>query len=194
MFRKHPRSNSLSSLLRGTSTLALMVTITACAGADEVLVDEMVVVLIDAVDVPANENGVIAEIVVHEGDSVQSGQALARLDDRRVRLEESLAKTKLAIATEQADNSLAVELAEKKLAQQRQLAKQQEIARDVATRKSKNKVRILASQKARGCRQERTGSSNPSPSGIHRQCLAVGNRWATPGLRTDSTGNGAGGL
>ena len=71
--------------------------------------------------------GVIAEIAVREGQTVRSGQELARLDDRKSQLEELLARTQLEIANEKAASGLATDLAEKKLAQQRQLAKQHDI-------------------------------------------------------------------
>ena len=117
------------------------------ATAQSLTVDEMVVVLIDAVDVPANETGVIAEINVHEGHAVTAGQQLGMLDDRKARLQESLARTQLEIATEMAGNALATDVAKKKLAEQQQLAKQHEITREIAGRKAENDVRVLASSK-----------------------------------------------
>ncbi len=111
-------------------------------------VDEMIVVLIDAVNVPAGQSGVIAKVPVREGMSVTVGQQLAVLDDRQARIEEEFAVTQLAIANETAANSLSIDLAKKKLAQQQQLAKQIEIAREIADRKAGNETRILASRKA----------------------------------------------
>jgi multidrug efflux pump subunit AcrA (membrane-fusion protein) len=63
-------------------------------------------------------------------------------------MQESLARTELAIAVEMAGNGLATDLAEKKLAEQRQLRKQHDVAREIADRQSQNEVRILASEKA----------------------------------------------
>ncbi len=117
------------------------------AAAQSLVVDEMVVVLIDAVDVPASETGVIAEISVREGHAVEAGQQLGMLDDRKAKLQESLARTQLEIATENAGNALATDVAKKKLAEQQQLAKQHDIAREIASRKAENGVRILASRK-----------------------------------------------
>ena len=111
-------------------------------------VDEMVVVLIDAVNVPASETGMIAEIVVREGNAVISGQQLGRLDDRQAQLEESLAQKQLEIAMEKALSGHATDLAKKQLAQQIQLTKQHEIAGEIADRKAENEFRILASSKS----------------------------------------------
>ena len=131
------------------TAIAILLVTGVCnhATAQSLTVDEMVVVLIDAVDVPANETGVIAEINVHEGHAVTAGQQLGMLDDRKARLQESLARTQLEIATEMAGNALATDVAKKKLAEQQQLAKQHEITREIAGRKAENDVRVLASSK-----------------------------------------------
>ncbi|MGI9470731.1 MAG: HlyD family secretion protein [Rubripirellula sp.] len=132
-----------------TFGLAVVAMLHATAqGEDSILVDEMVVVLIDAVDVPASQSGVIADISVKEGESVSFGSPLAKLDDRKSQLLESQARTQLAIATENAEHGMEEDLAKKKLDEQRQLAKEHEFKREIAERKASNEVRVLASQKA----------------------------------------------
>ncbi len=119
--------------------------------ADEKLrVDDMVVVLIDSVEVAATETGLIAQLGVREGEPVDRGEVVGKLDDRKVRLNEKVAEVQWEIAAAKANDGLAAELAEKKLAHQRQLARQHEIVRDIAARKAENEVRVLASQKAEG--------------------------------------------
>jgi multidrug efflux pump subunit AcrA (membrane-fusion protein) len=120
------------------------------AAAEALVVEELMVVLIDAVNVPARQVGAIAQIAVREGDSVQAGQRLAMLDDRKANLEQALARTQLEIARQRASHGLGMELATKKLAEQQQLARQHEIAREIAARKAENEVRVLASKKAEG--------------------------------------------
>jgi multidrug efflux pump subunit AcrA (membrane-fusion protein) len=137
--------SAMSVALALTIALALSTQVSA---EQSLVVDEMVVVLIDAVNVPASATGIIATISAREGDSVKAGQELGTLDDRKPRLEQSLARTQLKIATENAEHGLATELAEKKLAQQQQLTKQHEIAREIADKKAGNDVRILASKKS----------------------------------------------
>jgi multidrug efflux pump subunit AcrA (membrane-fusion protein) len=115
---------------------------------DMLRVDDLVVVLIDSVDVAATETGVIAELNCREGDAVKVGQPLGRLDDRQAKLAEKLAITQSRIAAANADNGLATELAEKKLAHQQQLAKQHDVLRSIAEQKAENEIRVLAAKKA----------------------------------------------
>ena len=62
--------------------------------AEPLVVNEMQVVLIDSVDVPASQDGAIAVLLVDEGESVSVGDVLARLDDRKTRIEQELAQTR----------------------------------------------------------------------------------------------------
>ena len=48
---------------------------------DGVLVEQLVVKVIDSVDVPAIEMGLIQSLTVREGDRVTSGQVIGKLDD-----------------------------------------------------------------------------------------------------------------
>lgn len=117
-------------------------------GAESIVVKEMQVVLIDSVDVPASQDGAIAVLPVEEGASVRIGDELARLDDRKTKIEQELAQTRLEIANQNAQSGLAAELAEKKLAQEKQLAKEHEFKKKIADRKADNDVRVQASKKA----------------------------------------------
>lgn len=133
---------SLAAALSFTPTITL---------ADEPwVVNDLSVVLLDDVEVPATETGPLVEVLVREGNSVTRGQTLARLDDREAQLEQKTAETELEIAVALAENSHAAELAEKDLSQKKQLSKQHELLRGIARRKAENQVRILASVKAEG--------------------------------------------
>ncbi|MDB4749716.1 HlyD family efflux transporter periplasmic adaptor subunit [Rubripirellula sp.] len=118
------------------------------AASEPITVSEMQVVLIDSVDVPASQDGAIAGISVDEGETVSVGDELARLDDRKMKLEQDLAQTRLEIANENAQSGLAAELAEKKLAQEMQLAKEHKFKKQIADRKAENDVSVQASKKA----------------------------------------------
>lgn len=67
----------LQAIMFSVPSLAL-----SLSGAEPVVVNEMQVVLIDSVDVPASQDGAIAALPVEEGESVSAGDELARLDDR----------------------------------------------------------------------------------------------------------------
>jgi multidrug resistance efflux pump len=116
--------------------------------AEPIVVNEMQVVLIDSVDVPASQDGAIAVLPVDEGKSVSVGDELARLDDRKTAIEQELAQTRLEIANENAQSGLSAELAKKKLAQEMQLAKEHKFKKKIADRKAENDVSVQASKKA----------------------------------------------
>ena len=130
---------------------ALTLCIYTCfdAGANDMLrVHDMVIGAIDQVSVPAVETGLIAELLTKEGELVEKGNLLARLDDEQARIAEELAKNRLAIAVAQSESSLAGELAIKNVQHQRKLAKQHSLLLEIAQRKANNDVRVLASQKS----------------------------------------------
>lgn len=131
------------------------------SSADDVFqVHDLVVVVIESVEVAARETGVIAELTAREGISVTSGQELGKLDDRKSRIQEKLAATQLEIATAKAENSLATDLAEKKLEHQRQLAKQHGFVHVIATKKAENGLRVLASKKSEGVAKNELDRAN----------------------------------
>ncbi|MDG2223276.1 MAG: HlyD family efflux transporter periplasmic adaptor subunit, partial [Rubripirellula sp.] len=109
---------------------------------------DLIVVLIDEADVPAAKDGTIAKLQVREGETVQAGQILARLDDREAQLQHQAAETELEIAEKKLANQQFVQLAEMKLAQQEQLKRHHEITIGIAAAKANNGVRVLASEKA----------------------------------------------
>jgi macrolide-specific efflux system membrane fusion protein len=74
-----------------------------------------VVTLIEEVDVPAQETGILAEMNVREGQLIQQGELLGKIDDTRARLNYERAKIEFENATKQADNDLGIRSAEKSL-------------------------------------------------------------------------------
>lgn len=79
----------------------------------EVRIPAVVVTLIEQVDVPAQEPGVLLKRVVAEGHVVEEGQLLAHMDDRDVKLVRSRAEADLEQARQLAENDLKVRFAQK---------------------------------------------------------------------------------
>ena len=69
-----------------------------------------------AAEVPAQQVGVLREIVADEGTTVEAGAVLAKLDSRQAELDVAKAKLEAAQAAAKAGNRTKVEYAEKSLA------------------------------------------------------------------------------
>lgn len=78
-------------------------------------VDSVVIRLIEQVEVPARERGVIARLHVREGQVVKAGDELAQIDDTESRLELNRARFELARARQQLKNTAKLKIAEKSL-------------------------------------------------------------------------------
>lgn len=76
-------------------------------------VPSALVKLIEQVDVPARESGVLAEVLVHEGQMVADGDLLARIVDTEARLAEGRAEIELKVAAMQAENDVNLRFARK---------------------------------------------------------------------------------
>ncbi len=131
-----------------TFALTWLLSINATSADEPLVVDELIVTLIDSVEVPSAETGIVAELLVQEGHAVTNGQTIAKLDDRKAIIEQSLMTTQLEITQWRAEHDRTVNLAEKKLAEEQQRAKQQSILLEIAKRKGENGVRVEASSKA----------------------------------------------
>jgi macrolide-specific efflux system membrane fusion protein len=78
-------------------------------------VDSVVVTLIDQVDLAAREAGALEQIAVHEGQTVENGALLARLDDSDAVLSLNKAKLEREIAAKQAGDDVKLRFAKKAL-------------------------------------------------------------------------------
>jgi macrolide-specific efflux system membrane fusion protein len=98
--------------------LISVLTLAAVANAaDAPLVIESVVLSpLHAADVPAQQVGVLREIVADEGTTVEEGAVIAKLDSRQAELDVAKAKLEAAQAAAKATNRTKVEYAEKSLA------------------------------------------------------------------------------
>jgi macrolide-specific efflux system membrane fusion protein len=76
-------------------------------------VPSMVLRLVDSVEVPAEEMGVLAELHVAEGQIVRQGDRLAQIDDSDARLAVARAKIEKAAAQSNARNDVNVRFAKK---------------------------------------------------------------------------------
>ncbi len=78
-------------------------------------VDSVVVTLIEQVEVSAREAGQLSEMAVREGQAVDAGATLARIDDSEARLAYEKARLQLDIARHQAADDVKVRYAKKLL-------------------------------------------------------------------------------
>ncbi len=79
------------------------------------MIDSVVLSPLHAAEVPAQQVGMLREILVDEGAVVEAGQVLARLDVRQAKLDVAKAEIEAAQAAAQAGNLTKVEYAEKSL-------------------------------------------------------------------------------
>ena len=83
--------------------------------ADEIQVSSVLVKLIEQVEVPAREAGVLESIAAREGQMVAAGATLAQIEDALARLERRRAQLELAGARKQAESDVKVRYAKKSL-------------------------------------------------------------------------------
>lgn len=84
------------------------------SSADSIKVPSVVVTLIDQVDVPARESGVLGELNVRPGDLVNQGDLLGEVDDTQAVLALRRAEVEVEIARQKAGNDISVRYAGKK--------------------------------------------------------------------------------
>jgi len=87
--------------------------LTSTAAAQEIRVRSALVTLIDDVQVPAEEAGVLVSVNAQVGGRVQPGQLLARIYDKKAMLAHQRSETELRIAGEKAKNDTTVRYAKK---------------------------------------------------------------------------------
>ena len=78
---------------------------------DAVEVDSALLRLIEQVDVPAQEAGVLLELSAREGDTVAEGALLGKIKDTESLLARDRAKLELDIARRKAENDVSVRFA-----------------------------------------------------------------------------------
>jgi macrolide-specific efflux system membrane fusion protein len=81
--------------------------------ADRITLDSVLVTLVQQVEVPAQEEGVIAKVAAREGQLVAEGDLLAQIDDTEAQLAKSRAAIELETARKKAENRIQIRYAEK---------------------------------------------------------------------------------
>ncbi len=89
--------------------------VSATAAAESIDVRSVLLRLTEQVEIPAQEAGMLAAVMVREGARVQVGDVLAQVDDREVQIRRQRAEVELEIARKEAANELAVREAQEEL-------------------------------------------------------------------------------
>ena len=82
-------------------------------GAGSIPVSSMLLKLVEQVDVPARETGVLASVEAREGQLVRQGELLAQIDDTEAKIAEEQAKIDIEIAQASASNDVNLRFAKK---------------------------------------------------------------------------------
>lgn len=100
-----------------TTFLLVFAAAAGCAPADDtpLEIDSVVLRLIEQVEVPAQERGVLSQVHATEGQIVRAGTLLAQIDDRKVQLAKNRAVFDLQLAREKAANTAKLRQAKKSL-------------------------------------------------------------------------------
>jgi RND family efflux transporter MFP subunit len=81
----------------------------------QLVVESVVLRLLEEAEVPAQEEGVVTELAVREGQRVKEGQLLAQIDDQVARLAADAAQAQYDIARAKASNDVRMRFAKKAL-------------------------------------------------------------------------------
>ena len=81
--------------------------------ATQIEIPSALVKLVEQVDVPAREAGVLAAVDVREGQMVEEGDRLGQIEDTEARIAEERARIDLQIARENAENDVNIRFATK---------------------------------------------------------------------------------
>lgn len=108
----------------------------------------LVVVLIDEASVATTIEGSVSKLAVDEGDTVVAGDVIVQLDDRKVRLEESLAQRASDIADHRQTQTSEVDAATVAVAEQEQLLTEHQIRSELNSRRAGNELKSQAAAKA----------------------------------------------
>jgi macrolide-specific efflux system membrane fusion protein len=94
---------------------AMMLAHSTAGGAGEIQIPSALIKLVEQVEVPARQSGALDELGVHEGDMVEAGALVAKIEDADVQLDMRRAQLELAAARKQAENDVKVRFARKSL-------------------------------------------------------------------------------
>ena len=136
--------NSKACLLVVATSLAICTT----AKSGEVQVPSVLIKLVEQVEVPARQSGALEEVGVNEGDMVEAGALLAKIEDADVQLDMRRANLELAAARKQAENDVKVRFARKSLevaeAEQRRALDSQKRLSQSVSQSELDQLRLIA--------------------------------------------------
>lgn len=131
---------------------AIVLLLVACSGlraAEEpIRISSVLLKLVEEVDVPAEQAGVLREVFITEGALVKAGDRLAQVDDQQARLTEQRATLDVQMAQRLARDRLPVEIALKTAEQARQKLGELRVQEEMAERQASNQFKFLAAGKA----------------------------------------------
>jgi multidrug efflux pump subunit AcrA (membrane-fusion protein) len=133
--------------------LAALLPVSVCmatedgGGSREIVVDRVLIRALQEIDMPALKAGLLDEIMRREGQSVQAGEVVAKLQDRQAVFALEQAETQARIARHLAANHLELETSKKKLQQALQAVKQQDLELKAAQLEAANQLRSQAAEK-----------------------------------------------
>ncbi len=128
--------------------LLLGLAATTATAQEPIQISSVLLKLVEQVDVPAEQSGVLREVLVVEGQLVQSGDRLAQVDDEQTRLTEQRATVDWKMAERLARDRLPVEIARKSAEQTRQKLGELRLQEEIAGRLAANQFKIEAADKA----------------------------------------------
>ncbi len=118
------------------------------SAADRLIIRDAIVTVIDQVEVPSRDRGVLQIWEAYEGMEVREGQVLGNLDPRQALVELARAQSRHAVAQEQANSHAEVELARNHVDRARQAADQHRWTLELAQAKAKSDLRVRAAEAA----------------------------------------------
>lgn len=104
--------NVIGSSAHGVIAALVLLATNVCAG-QEVVVPSAILSVIEKVDIPAPDAGVLKSLAVQEGARVEAGQLLGQIDPQEQQLLADLVSQDLLLAQREAESDISVRLAEK---------------------------------------------------------------------------------
>ncbi|MCY2967991.1 MAG: HlyD family efflux transporter periplasmic adaptor subunit [Planctomycetota bacterium] len=105
--------------------------------------------LIEQVELPSRDAGILVSIDVHEGDTVTRNQKVAQLDDRVARLAVSRAETELSAARHTAERGTAVLLAKKRAERERYRIRELQTQAEIADEHAGSEISLKLAERSR---------------------------------------------
>lgn len=112
-----------------------------------IVVEQVVLKLIDQVELPARDAGVLTVLLVSEGDQVTAGQTVARLDDRAPRVAVARSELELDAARNLSERTTSIELARKQVEQEKRRLEEVRSLAKIAHRAAGNQIALQIAER-----------------------------------------------